>query len=41
MLEHIANWTEKFRQIRNFIENCDDIETLMSINLLFNIPIEE
>lgn len=41
MLEHIANWTEKFRQIRNFIENCDDIETLMSINLLFNIPTEE
>ena len=41
MLQHISEWTEKYRILKNFINNCESIETLMEVNLEFNIPEEE
>ena len=41
MLQHISEWTEKYRILKNFINSCESIETLMEVNLEFNIPEEE
>lgn len=37
MLTHIAEWTEQYRQLKRFINQCEDIAKIIEINLHTNI----
>lgn len=37
MLAHITEWTEQYRQLRRFINQCEDIAKIIEINLHTNI----